>query len=292
MTKARNISDLLDANGDVKSGALDNVPPSNDASALTTGTIDNARISLDANEIPNLDANKITSGSLGADRIPNLDTAKITTGTLADARLPSTALNSNVDLTNLSASNMTSGTLPDARFPATLPAVSGANLTNLPAGGKIGQVVSTNKTDTFSETVSSGSFSSLVTGLTVSITPSATSSKILVFVNMNVGADGEHGLAFQLFRDTTQIDLADASSSRARFSKGRVFNYAGNGANTNLSTNFLDSPSSTSALTYGVKIAHTSGNSRPIYINRTHDDSNSAQAGRGASTITVMEILA
>jgi len=115
MTKARDISDLLDANGDVKATALDNVPPSNDASALTTGTIDNARISLDANEIP------------------NLDTSKITTGTFDDARMPSTVLNSNVDLTNLSASNLTSGTLPDARFPATLPAVSGANLTNLPA---------------------------------------------------------------------------------------------------------------------------------------------------------------
>jgi hypothetical protein len=39
MTKARNMADLLDSNGDVKSGALDNVPPSNDASALTTGTL-------------------------------------------------------------------------------------------------------------------------------------------------------------------------------------------------------------------------------------------------------------
>ncbi len=39
------------------------------------------------------------------------------------------------DLTNLSASNLTSGTIPDARFPATLPAVSGANLTNISAGG-------------------------------------------------------------------------------------------------------------------------------------------------------------
>ena len=45
MTKARNISDLLDANGDVKSTALDNVPPSNDASALTTGTLPDARLS-------------------------------------------------------------------------------------------------------------------------------------------------------------------------------------------------------------------------------------------------------
>lgn len=36
-------------------------------------------------------------------------------------------------LTNLNASNLASGTVPDARFPATLPAVSGANLTALPA---------------------------------------------------------------------------------------------------------------------------------------------------------------
>ena len=37
-------------------------------------------------------------------------------------------------LTDLNASNLSSGTIPDARFPATLPAVSGANLTNLPSG--------------------------------------------------------------------------------------------------------------------------------------------------------------
>jgi len=44
MTKARNIADLLDANGDVKSASLDNVPASDNASALTTGTLPNARL--------------------------------------------------------------------------------------------------------------------------------------------------------------------------------------------------------------------------------------------------------
>ncbi len=45
MTKTRNLSDLLDANGDVKLGNLDNVPASNDASALNTGTLPDARLS-------------------------------------------------------------------------------------------------------------------------------------------------------------------------------------------------------------------------------------------------------
>ena len=38
-------------------------------------------------------------------------------------------------ITGLNATQLTSGTIPDARFPATLPAISGANLTNLPAAG-------------------------------------------------------------------------------------------------------------------------------------------------------------
>lgn len=44
MTRTRNMADLLDSSGDIKSSALDNVPPSNDASALTTGTLAAARL--------------------------------------------------------------------------------------------------------------------------------------------------------------------------------------------------------------------------------------------------------
>lgn len=43
MTRTRNMSDLLDSSGDVKSGALDNVPASDNASALTTGTLPDGR---------------------------------------------------------------------------------------------------------------------------------------------------------------------------------------------------------------------------------------------------------
>ena len=159
-------------------------------------------------------------------------------------------------------------------------------------GGKINQVVSTNKTDTYSASVNTEAFGSIVTGFTVNITPSASSSKILVFVNMAVGADGEHGLRFQLFRGTTQIDLGTAASSRPGISKGPDQNGGGAGYITNLNTNFLDSPSSTSELTYGVKLGHTSGSAKTLYLNRSHDDPDDASYGRNASTITVMEVLA
>tara|TARA_A100001201_G_scaffold21630_2_gene24063 strand:+ start:35 stop:712 length:678 start_codon:yes stop_codon:yes gene_type:complete len=163
---------------------------------------------------------------------------------------------------------------------------------SLVGGGKIGQVVSTTKTDTFSETVGSGTFSSLITGLTVNITPSATTSKILIFVNMVLGSNGEHALAFAPFRDTTQIDIADASSNKSRFSKGKQANYFGTNGMVNLNTNFLDTPSTTSQITYGVKIQHSSGSSKALYVNRSHNDTDLATYGRSTSTITVIEVLA
>ena len=87
MTKTRNLSDLLDSNGDVKSTALDNVPASNDASALTTGTLDNARLSA----VPNsaLANSSITingsATSLGGSATINTDLVNDTTPQLGGA---------------------------------------------------------------------------------------------------------------------------------------------------------------------------------------------------------------
>ena len=158
-------------------------------------------------------------------------------------------------------------------------------------GGKIGQVVSTNKTDTYSQSVSLAGDSNIVTGLTVNITPSATTSKILIFVNVSIGVDGSHGMGFKLFRDSTQIDLADSSSSRRQNSKGMQAN-GGTSYNENLSTNFLDTPNTTSQITYGIKINHTSSSSKGMRVNSSFDDPDDSKLGRQASTITAMEVLA
>lgn len=57
MTRARDIANLVDANGDVVAGALDNVPASNDASALTTGTLAGARL---PDPLPAIDGSNLT----------------------------------------------------------------------------------------------------------------------------------------------------------------------------------------------------------------------------------------
>ena len=76
MGKARNLADLLDDNGDVKSASLDNVPASNNASALTTGTLPIARIADDAITNAKL-ATGITASKLTGD-LPAISGANLT----------------------------------------------------------------------------------------------------------------------------------------------------------------------------------------------------------------------
>ena len=156
----------------------------------------------------------------------------------------------------------------------------------LALGGKVGQVVSTTKTDSF--TTTSTSFVD-VTGLSVSITPTATSSKVLVIVDMVGSATpGVVAMFAVLLRDSTQIALGDAAGSRTRTSG---FLQAANADSVSMmSLNFLDSPASVSALTYKIQIAANAAST--VAVNRSVTDANTAAYGRTASTITVLEILA
>ena len=73
MTRARDLSKLLGTNNN--------------------GVIDNTNITLDANEVPNLDASKITTGELANARVADLPASKITSGTFAAARINNASLN-------------------------------------------------------------------------------------------------------------------------------------------------------------------------------------------------------
>jgi len=171
----------------------------------------------------------------------------------------------------------------------TLPATSGTVLTNgtntnFPAGSVL-QVVSTTKTDTF--TTTSTTFTT-ITGLTASITPSSATSKILIIVSVTGSQQvGTNDALIALFRDSTQIALGDAAGSRVRHSF--LLNTSDAGWSTTGSVNFLDSPSTTSAISYSVRARVPSTGT--LYINRGQSDTDAAfGAGRTVSSITVMEI--
>ena len=163
--------------------------------------------------------------------------------------------------------------------------------------GKIGQVLSTTKTDTFSGSAGGGAYVD-VTGLSVAITPSATSSKILVMATLcgcnSVNTTSpQNSIGFKIIRGSTDIAIGDASSSRSRV--GVIYSdpSADQRNITAISLQHLDSPSSTSEQTY--KIAITQGFSNgavTLYVNRTDGDPNDYSGMRAASSITVIEVLA
>ena len=162
-------------------------------------------------------------------------------------------------------------------------------ITALPAAittGKVLQVVQTVKTDTFTST--STSFAD-ITGLSVAITPSATSSKILIMYSVFIGADNRGQI--KLLRGSSDIFVGASDSANRTESSG--FGYNGNSddnavihANSGV---FLDSPSTTSETTYKLQAITNAGT---VAINRTVLDDNQVYQPRTASSITVMEVLA
>jgi len=170
-----------------------------------------------------------------------------------------------------------------------LAADGSTTISNLSNAGKILQVVQATKGDVFTTTSTSNVD---VTGLSVSITPASTANKILVTVYLNAlvtASTNYYGGRMQLVRDSTDIARGAADGSRVRCTTG----ISGNGTifAQNAGINFLDTPSSTSSLTYKVQVAHSQGIN--IRINGSINDSNSATYGqRNLSSIILMEVAA
>ena len=173
----------------------------------------------------------------------------------------------------------------------TLPDVADGTIltTTNPKAGNILQVVQTVKTDTFS-TTSPAETAFVDTGLSVAITPSATSSKILILWNMQIGASGNNVTYMRLQRGSTDILLADTSSTRVRTSQALGGNYDSLYKLDVVAGQYLDSPSTTSATTY--KWVWASNGSDSAYMNRSgrdHTTTNDEDA-RTTSSITAMEV--
>jgi len=150
--------------------------------------------------------------------------------------------------------------------------------------GEIIQVVSTTKTDTFS--TASQSFTD-ITGLTVSITPSSASNKIFVIASLGIisGTTG-YQTFYRMVRDSTNISIPASAGSRTLCNFG-IQNQASD-KGTGVGYQILDTPNTTSSITYKVQCA-TQVNST-LNINGTNSDADDAFTARGTSTITVMEV--
>jgi hypothetical protein len=143
------------------------------------------------------------------------------------------------------------------------------------AGGKVLQVVSFVYGTQTSST--SGTFAD--TGVTLSITPSSATSKVLVLVNMQgVGRNSTNssGVYLKLLRGSTVIQqMGDANG----FTNGSSWTF------DSVGSTYLDSPATTSATTYKVQFAQVSPVAGTVYVQEFQSVTSSAE-----SSITLMEI--
>jgi hypothetical protein len=164
-----------------------------------------------------------------------------------------------------------------------------SNVITVPSGhklyapGSVVQVVSVVKTDTFS--MASTTYAD-ITGLTATITPSSVNSKIFVIVNGYMGsATGAVAVRTQLVRGSTPISVGDTVANRISASTEGISDNINH--MTPMSISFLDSPATSSAVTYKVQMQNTGGGG-VTYLNRSTADPSGA--ARTATSITLMEI--
>ena len=153
-------------------------------------------------------------------------------------------------------------TLDATKLTGNLPAINGSALTNID-GGKVLQVQNQRLTSEFSTTSSSY----VDTGVTKSITPSATNSKILVIYGsgMNYTSSGTE-MAMNCMRDSTQLNSVIINLDGVASTGGSAFM-------------ILDEPNTTSSVAYKVQIKRNNGSGN-CYVS----------VNNSLSTLTLMEI--
>lgn len=163
---------------------------------------------------------------------------------------------------------------------------AGAARANFGAGAIL-QVVQTNKTSSFSAASAAPTFVD-ITGLSATITPISTTSKILVMYSAYICAgnsSGQYQTITRLVRNGSAIDLGDARTGLTQ---------AGAGGGTPAywypschSLKFLDSPGTTSPITYGVQMCSEGGVAS--IVGGSYNTGN-ALGFTAPSQITLMEI--
>jgi hypothetical protein len=122
--------------------------------------------------------------------------------------------------------------------------------------------------------------------MSVTITPSNASSRIMISLTMQVASSSAQGF-WKIQRGTTDILVGDTAGSRTRVT-GSVGATEGLATQTACIT-IVDSPATASAVTYKIVAAHNTGGGS-FMVNQCASDSDSAARPRAASVITAMEI--
>ena len=161
----------------------------------------------------------------------------------------------------------------------------------LKSSGSVIQTKQTYRTSLFEETLSQGDYSSAV--MTCTITPASATSKILILCTVQVSTgSGTNGSQALLKRDGTAIGIADAAGSRTRATGAGMGSATINRIQSNIQMTFLDSPASSSSLSYTAHIKPGFAGTQTVYLNREGGghSTDGSNVGVSASSLTLLEI--
>ena len=158
------------------------------------------------------------------------------------------------------------------------------------------QVLSDTVTDEASFAVGANNYYSLANqGLSVTITPSSASNKILIYGQVCLCREGSNStevMNIYILKDNNKLTgaVGDADSNRTQVTSGVPASSSTmvNGA----PFHFLDTAGNTNARTYSIGCSHDSGSSKTMYLNRGEEDQDNSYRYRAISVITAMEIKA
>ena len=164
---------------------------------------------------------------------------------------------------------------------------SGANLTGISAG-KILQVQSTTRTDTFSESVATGAISS--DAITVNITPSNASNKIFLIAHLSIGLSNDNEVNWAFYKGGSVLSgaVANADGNRRQRTSGGDVRWTGTHNTTG--GQYLDTAGGTSQITYSCRLGTGNNGAVTIYLNRSHTNDNYIYDFKTISTLTAMEV--
>ena len=163
---------------------------------------------------------------------------------------------------------------------------------NLVAGigasaGQVIKVLQATKQDTQTFNLTTGTLSD-ITGLSVSITPSSASNKVLVLFTVHIGQiTGGSAMGYvNIDRGGSNIFIGDTTGSRTRGTSNVGIDLSSDYTLKIATQTYLDSPATTSSITYKLRAGGYS--SRTFHINKT--EINSDEGAIVTSTLTLMEV--
>ena len=179
---------------------------------------------------------------------------------------------------------------PAADRTLTLPGDADGTIATTANAGKILQIVQTVKKDRFT---AQSQTPVDITGLSVSITPSSASNKILVHSSVYVNGNAIY-YAMRLARDSDNtIFIGDVNGSNTSQTRATFGGYMASTMDTQtIVTSYLDSPNTTSATTYKMQVYSPYSSAYVVGINSTVALDNYGYVTNGTSSITVMEVAA